>query len=41
MNGLGHPINLVPMPPPPTKKEIRKQKKKSRKDKDIINSVEM
>ena len=28
-------------PPPPTKKELRKQKKNSRKDKDIINSVEM
>ena len=34
-------------PPPPTKKEIRKNKrkgsfpKKDRKDKDIINSVEM
>ena len=27
--------------PPPTKKEMRKQKKKGRKDKDIINSVEM
>jgi hypothetical protein len=40
-NGLGHPINLVPTPPPPTNKELRKQKKKSRKDKDLINSVEM
>jgi len=28
-------------PPPPTKKEMRKLKKKDRKDKDIINSVEM
>jgi len=28
-------------PPPPTKKELRKERKRTRKDKDIINSVEM